>query len=316
MTDIVIENHDNVDMSIVLVCWNNKDYLQPCLESLYEADLNSSFNVVVVDNGSTDGSQEMLRTNYPEIALIQNQGNVGLAKACNQGIEASRGRHVLLLNNDTIVNASSLERMVRFMDNTPEAAAVGGRLLNPDGSLQATYGDFSSLGQEFLIATRLGEYLHPGYPAHSDDSQVKKVDWLSSACLLLRREALDQVGPLDEEYFIYGDEADLQYRLKKAGWEVYYLPDVTTIHYGGRSMDRWRRRKMVYRGKVLFFKKNYGGPATTALRFLLTMLSLGKLAIWSTLSLVPGHRERASKELRSNIDVVKMCWDPAIQTPS
>ncbi len=300
------------DMSIVLVCWNNKAYVEPCLESLYESDLNISFDVLVVDNGSTDGSQEMLRERYPSVALIQNDHNVGLAKACNQGIEATAGRYVLLLNNDTIVNGPSMERMVDFLDRTPEAAAVGGRLINPDGSLQATYSEFSSLWQELLIATRLGALIQPGYPAHKDDPQVRSVDWLSSACLLLRREALKEVGFLDEEYFIYGDEADLQYRLKRAGWKVYYLPQVTTIHYGGRSMDRWRRRRMVYRGKILFFKKNYGALLTTALQVLLTMLTMAKLGVWALAMLLPGYRERAQKELQSNMEVVRMCWNPTI----
>lgn len=299
------------DMSVVLVCWNNKDYLGPCLESLYRSRLGISFDVVVVDNGSTDGSLEMLRERFPEVGLIPNDRNVGLAKASNQGIRSTRARYVLLLNNDTVVNGPSLEALVRFLDETPEAAAAGGRLVNPDGSLQASYSDFSSLGQEFLIATRLGELLQPGYPAHKDDQQIRSVDWLSSACLLLRRKALEQVGTLDEEYFIYGDEADLQFRLKRAGWKVYFLPGVSTIHYGGRSMDRWRRRRMVYRGKLLFFKKNYGRSATAALQLLLTALTFAKLAIWSFAFLLPTYKERAQKEVRSNIEVIQMCWSPS-----
>jgi GT2 family glycosyltransferase len=296
------------DLSIVLVCWNNKDYLEPCLESLYEAGLRSSFDVVVVDNGSVDGSQAMLRAKFPQVQLIQNDHNAGLGRASNQGIEATEGRHVLLLNNDTLVNGPSLDAMVEFLDTHSEAGAVGGRLLNADGSFQAGYAGFSSLREEFLIATRLGELFWDGYPSHADDSRVKPVGWLSSACLLLRREALDQVGLLDEEYFIYGDEADLQYRLQQAGWQVYYLPTAYTIHYGGRSMDRWRRRKMVYRGKMLFYQKNYGPLRTTGLRLMLAGLSLAKMLPWGAALISPGCRERAQKELHSNLDVVRLCW--------
>ncbi|MCZ7570661.1 MAG: glycosyltransferase family 2 protein [Ardenticatenaceae bacterium] len=299
-------SQDRPDLSIVLVCWNNRDYLEPCLRSLYESDLHYRFDVVAVDNGSTDGSQAMVRERFPRVRLLQNQHNAGLGRASNQGIEATRGRYVLLLNNDTVVNGPSLNAMVEFMESHAEAGAVGGRLLNPDGSFQAGSADFSSLRQEYLIATRLGNLVWAGYPCHAHGRRVKSVDWLSSACLLLRRQALAQVGLLDEEYFIYGDEADLQYRLKQAGWKVYYLPNVTTIHYGGRSMNRWRRRKMVYRGKMLFYQKNYGPFRTVALRALLGGISLSKIPIWAAASLLPRLRTRAREEIQSNLDVLKI----------
>lgn len=306
--DSVADSEPVPDLSIVLVCWNNKDYLGPCLVSLYEAGLRSRFDVVVVDNGSVDGSQAMLRAEFPQVQLIQNDHNAGLGRASNQGIEATQGRYALLLNNDTLVNGPSLNAMVEFLDTHHEAGAVGGRLLNADGSFQAGYARFSSLREEFLIATRLGELLWDGYPSHADNGRVKSVGWLSSACLMLRREALEQVGLLDEEYFIYGDEADLQYRLRQAGWLVYYLPEAYTIHYGGRSMDRWRRRKMVYRGKMLFYQKNYGPVPAAGLRLMLAGLSLAKMVTWGAALLSPRWRERAQKELHSNLDVVKLCW--------
>lgn len=300
-----------LDMSIVLVCWNNKGYLSACLQSLYAEPMHSRFDVVVVDNGSTDGSQLMLREQFPQVQLIQNAHNVGLGKASNQGIVATTGRYILLLNNDTLVNGASLDALVAFLDATPAAGAAGGRLLNPDGSLQAGTNNFPSLHEEFFIATRLGEWLWAGYPSHHGANQVTPTEWLGSACLLLRRAALDQIGLLDEEYFIYGDEADVQYRLKKAGWAIYYLPTVYTIHYGGRSLDRWRRRQMVYRGKLLFFKKNYGPLRTSLLRILFGSLSMLKLIIWTGMVVFPQWRELARKELRSNFDIVRLCWQLA-----
>jgi GT2 family glycosyltransferase len=254
-TKSVPDSPDVPDLSIVLVCWNNKAYLEPCLRSLYDGGMRSSFDVVAVDNGSTDGSQAMLREQFPDVIIIQNDHNVGLGKASNQGIVATRGRHVLLLNNDTLVNGPSFEAMVEFLDSHPNVGAVGGKLLNSDGTVQSCHNKFPTLREEFLIATQLGEFFWPGYPANITDTQPGPVDWMSSACLMVRRAALDQVGLLDEEYFIYGDEADIQYRLKKAGWQMYFLPQSTTIHFGGRSMNRWGRRKMVYRGKMLFFQK-------------------------------------------------------------
>ena len=294
-------------LSIVLVCWNNKAYLGPCLKSLYESGMKNAFDVVVVDNGSTDGSQQMLADEYPDVMLIQNERNVGLGKASNQGIDATRGRYVLLLNNDTIVNGESFDAMIEFLDRNPKTGAAGGKLLNPDGTIQTCYNYFSTLQEEFLVATRLGELWRSGYPAVMNAGETKSVDWLGSACLLLRRSALDQVGLLDEGYFIYGDEADLQYRLKKSGWEVYYLPQASTIHFGGRSMDRWRRRKMVYRGKMLFYRKHYGFVRMFLLRLMLGLLSLIKLILWGIARIVPGKREQAQKELQSNLDVIRLC---------
>jgi len=296
------------DLSIVLVCWNNKDYLEPCLRSLYNGQMCTRFDVVVVDNGSKDGSQTMLREKFPQVKIIQNDHNVGLSCACNQGIMATQGRYILLLNNDTLVNAESLDMLVYFLDANSNVGAAGGKLLNPDGSFQAGYADFSSLQEEFLIATRLGELIWPGYPSHKEIDKEATVGWLSSACLLLRRAALEQVGLLEEDYFIYGDEADLQYRLKHAGWQVCYLPNVTTIHYGGRSMDRWRRRKMVYRGKMLFYKKNYGLFRFYLLRIMLAGLSLIKLILWAGAFLLPTKRSQAQKEIKSNLDVIKLCF--------
>jgi GT2 family glycosyltransferase len=296
-----------VDMSIVLVCWNNKAYLDPCLKSLYEGGLKSSFDVVVVDNGSTDGSQQMLAEKYPQVMLIQNAGNVGLGKASNQGIEATKGRHVLLLNNDTLVNGPALDVLVEYLDAHPEAGATAGKLLNPDGSFQSGFAPFSTLLEEFLIVTHIGELLWPGYPSHGDSNEIKETGWMSSACLLVRRAALDQIGLLDESYFIYGDEADLQYRLNKSGWKVVFLPNSSIIHFGGRSMDRWKRRKMVYRGKMMFYKKNYGFLSTFLLRTMFFLMSLLKLLVWCVGYFIPSRNDQAKKELRSNLDVMGLC---------
>jgi GT2 family glycosyltransferase len=302
-----VGNGGATDCAVVLVCWNNRTYLEPCLQSLFESGMRHSFEVVVVDNGSTDGSQEMLRRRFPRVQLIENGRNVGLGRASNQGIEATRAPYVLLLNNDTLVDGPSLDGMIDWMAATADAGAVGGTLLNGDGSFQAAYGNFPTLAEEFLIATRLGELLWAGFPSHRTDPAPRKVDWLGSACLLVRRTALAQVGMLDEHYFIYGDEADLQYRLERGGWSVYYLPQATIIHFGGRSMDRWRRRRMVYRGKMLFFKNNYDPLRHYALRVMLGALTVAKVGVWALAWPVPSLTERARRELRSNADVLRLC---------
>ncbi len=295
------------DMSVIIVGMNNKGYLRQCLESLWAAGLRSRFEVIATDNGSTDGSQAMLAENFPEVRLLQNETNVGLSRASNQGLAVARGRHLLLLNDDTIVNAASLDAMVEFMDLHPGVAAVGGRLLNGDGSFQAGYERFPTLIDEFCIASGLSRLGWGGCSAGEHDTEPKPVDWLGSACLLLSREALADAGLLDEEFFIYGDEVDLQYRFKKRGWQVYYLPQTYTIHFGGKSMNRWRRRRMVYRGKMLFYRKNYGQWRTAALRVMLGVLSLAKVVVWAAGLAVPKFQSRARQELRSNFEVVRLC---------
>jgi GT2 family glycosyltransferase len=269
--------------------------------------MRNAFEVLVVDNGSTDGSQRMLREQFPAVRVIQNDGNVGFCRASNQGIEATRAPYILLLNSDTVVNERSLDALIDFMAATGDAGAVGGTLVNEDGSFQASFNRFSSLAEEVLVGTGLGRLLWPGYPSHHTAAQARAVDWVCAACLLVRRAALEDVGLLDERYVMYGDEADLQYRLARAGWKVYFLPEATTVHLGGRSQDRWRRRRMVYRGKMLFYRCNYGAFAEYALRTMLGVLTLGKAAAWMPAWLVPSLHRRAALELRSNSDVLRLC---------
>jgi len=294
-------------VSVVLVGWNSGRYLEGCLRSVFSRELGSAFEVILVDNKSSDDSVALVRERFPQVRVIENEQNVGFAAAANQGIRASLGQYVLLLNCDTIVNGPSIDAMVEFMDEHHDAGAVGGRLLNPDGSFQSGAAEFSTLRQELLIALRLGEVLHPGYPSHKVFSEVTTVDWMSGACLLIRREAFGQVGPLDEDYFMYSEEVDWQFRLKRAGWSVYYLPHVSTIHYGGGSQDRWRRRRMVYGGKILFYSKNYRYAKALALRCMLGTVSLLKLAVWSVLWLLRVGLARTGKELSSNRDVLWTC---------
>jgi len=307
MTSTARPTPDGPTCAVIIVCLNNRKYLEPCLQSLFGAEMHNQLEVVVIDNGSTDGTPELVRSSFPRVAVIQNHENVGLGQASNQGIEATTAPYVLLLNDDTLVNGTSLDAMIDTMASLPDAGAVGGTLLNPDGTLQTAYNHFPSLLEEFLIATRLGVLVRKEYPALGGGTDVRPVDWIGSACLLLRRAALAQVGLLDEHYFIYGDEADLQYRIVKAGWRVYHVPEATTIHFGGRSLDRWRRRKMVYRGKMLFFKKNYGAPWEHLLRGMLGILTMAKVAVWTLAWPVPWLTERARRELRSNADVLRLC---------
>ncbi len=298
---------EDLCVSIVLVSWNSRADLIPCLRTLYRSPIEYPFEVIVVDNHSTDNTPDIVVSEFPQVIVIRRAENSGFAAACNAGALVARGEFVLLLNNDTIPDALSLDLLVEFMREHPTCAAAGGRLLNADRSFQAGYAEFSTLLQELVIALHIGERLKAGFPLHHDANRVMEADWLCAACLLVRRSAYLAVGGMDEQFFMYSEEVDLQWRLKRAGWTIFYVPDAETVHFGGRSQDRWRRRIMVYRGKILFYRKNYGPARTAVLRCLLAIVSAAKMAIWAIARLLYPGAERSRKELRSNFDVVRLC---------
>jgi len=298
------------DVSIVIVNYNTRELTAQCIDSILANRPQASFEIVVVDNASSDGSADWLEARYPHIRLVCSSRNLGVAGGNNLGIRAAQGHYVLLLNSDAFVLPGMIDRVVEFLDTHPEAAGVGGNLINADGTFQAGFVDFPSLWQEFLIVTRLGRLLRPWYPAHGPCPETRQVDWMSTAFMLFRREAIEQVGFVDERYFLYSDETDLQYRLKQAGWQIYYLPDLNTVHLGGRSSTSWRRRPMVYRGKLLFFCKHYGPLRTMALRLMFVAASGLKIPFWLLAYLLPGQRQRARQELASHRAILRLCLSP------
>jgi len=298
------------DVTIAIVNYNTRQLTAQCLDSILTSQPKVGFEIVVVDNASSDDSADWLEAHYPHLRLVRSSRNLGVAGGNNLGIRASRGRYVLLLNSDTLVLPGTIDRAVKFLDTHPRVAGVGGNLINPDGTFQAGFVDFASLWQELLIVTKLGQLLRPWYPAHGPSPEPREVDWMSTAFMLFRQQAIAQVGFVDERYFMYSDETDLQYRLKQAGWKIYYLPGLNTIHLGGRSSASWKRRSMVYRGKLLFFYKHYGPLQTTILRFMFIAVSALKVPFWLVVCLLPGLRERARHELASHLEILRMCLQP------
>ncbi len=299
----------NVGLSIALVNWNNRDFLRQCLESIEAAELPLAYDIVVSDNGSTDGSLEMLSERFPYVKVVQNGKNVGVARGNNECIRNSSGKYVYVLNNDTIINRESVMAMVRWLDEHPAAGAAGGNLLNPDGTLQASFCSFPTLWEEFQLVTHLGIARNPYFPAYNGTwPEPRRVDWMSSASIVVRRAAIEAIGLVDEDYFIYSDETDWQYRLWRAGWEVWYLPEVTTIHFGGGSFQPGGRRyTLVYRGRMLFARKHYGRPYQAAQRTMFGLAALGRQAVWVALSPLPRWRTIARRQLRSNWETLRLC---------
>jgi GT2 family glycosyltransferase len=303
------------EVSIVVVNYNQKEYTAQCLDSIYRQPPTSSLEIVLVDNASQDGSADWLEARYPRVKLVRSPKNGGIAGGNNLGILNSAGKYVLLLNNDTLVTPGSIDRATTFLEAHPDCAGVGGNLLNMDGSFQSSYCDFHSLWQAFLIFTRLGWLFRRYYPSHRPGRNILNVDWMSTAFMLFRKEALEDIGLVDEEYFIYSDETDLQFRLQRSGWKITYLPDLNTIHFGGKSLTPWRRRRLVYRGYLLFFSKHLGRLQTLFLRTFFCLVCLVKLPFWYIAWLIPWLHQRSKFEIASNHSIFRMCMMPGIEAP-
>ena len=284
-------------VSVIVVNWNTRELLLQCLQSVYDTGAGLPLEVIVVDNGSTDGSVAAVREHFPQARLFVNEENLGFVRANNQALAVARGRYMLLLNSDAALRPGALSALCRFMDRHPEAGIVGGKLLNPDGSFQSSYMDFPSLGDEILLMTKLHRFLRSSYfPSHppQESQKVQEADWVSGACLMIRREAVEQVGGLDEDYFMYSEEVDWCWRVKQAGWKVYYLPEAEILHWGGQSIGQvpLHKRARVYKSKLLFFRKRRGRWYATLFRLALLVTSVLKMVMWLPLLLAPSKRLR------------------------
>lgn len=305
----------NLELSIVMVNFNQAQYTAQCLDSIQNGPPKVSYEILLVDNASSDGSADWLEAHYPYVKMVRSPKNGGIAGGNDLGIRTSQGKYILFLNNDTLVMPGMIDQTLAFLNAHPEAAGVGGNLLNQDGSFQSGYLNFHTFGSVFLSLTKLGQLFQPYYPSHRRGKSLKVVDWISTAFMLFRRDALEMVGLVDEEYFIYSDETDLQYRLRQAGWKIYYMPEIETIHFGGKSLNSWRRRRLVYRGFLLYFHQHYGVLQTTILRIMFIGLCLLKIPFWILASLFPKFRERAGHEIHSNLEILHLCLKPQIEAP-
>lgn len=252
-----------MDLSIAIVSWNTSDLLDQCLKSVYEMTDGIEFEVIVVDNASSDGSADMVRGRYPRVKLIENTGNVGFARANNQAYAVSSGRHFLLLNPDTICLPNALPMLVDFLDQRPKAGVVGPLILNPDKTLQYSWARFPTLWSESV--GRLDRRIRGAsqVPATADEARALdpfQADWIGGCTLMIRREAVEQVGLMDDDLFMYSEETDWCYRLNKAGWEVCVNPVAEIIHIGGQSSNQVSSTAYEYllTSKVRYFRKHHG----------------------------------------------------------
>ncbi|MGC8861394.1 MAG: glycosyltransferase family 2 protein [Armatimonadota bacterium] len=255
-----------MDLSVSIVNWNTRDLLDQCLESVYASTGGLDAEVIVVDNASTDGSPDMVRAKYPDTTLIANSENRGFAAANNQALHLSRGRYFLLLNPDTICKPGALERLVRFLDENPKCGAVGPLVLNPDATLQYSWAAFPTFWSEAL--GRLDRRVRGAgrLPITAEDTRALgpfRADWVGGCCLMVRRQAIDEIGPMDESLFMYSEETDWCRRLANAGWEVWVEPAAEIVHLGGQSSARVpdEAASRLRQGKIKYFSKHHG-PVT------------------------------------------------------
>jgi GT2 family glycosyltransferase len=293
-----------MDLSIIIVNWNTRELLRQCLTSVEEnvqsiRDLD--VETLVVDNASTDGSTDMMREHFPWVQILENEENVGFARGNNQALHISRGRYVLLLNSDTEVLPGALETLSAFMDRHPDAGAVGPLLLNADGTLQPSCHPMLTPWREFwrlIFLDRLIQRRATYDMKHWDRTTPRPVEVIKGAAMFLRKCALDEVGFLDEQYFMYSEEMDLCHRLLSAGWQLYWVPQASVVHHGGASSAKMPEQMYVqlYRSKVQFHRK-FGGERRA--RLMKALLAVAYLPRWAITG--PGASVRSA-------------WRPRAQT--
>lgn len=281
------------DLSIIIINWNTRDLLVRCLHAIEQTAGELDLEIIVVDNASSDDSVPVLRRQFPSVHLVANSSNVGFARANNQALRMARGRYYLLLNSDAFVHAGAVRTMLEYMEQHPKVGGVGCQLVYEDGTLQRSCSSFPTLATELWQALWL-DRLFPKSPvfgrylmSYWDMNDMREVDCVLGACLMLRREAIAQVGLFDERFFMYSEEVDLCYRLKRAGWAIYFVPSASATHIWGGSANKVPAQTFLrlYNSRLYFFRKHYG-PMTAALyRLVLLGSSALRVAVGSFVSL-------------------------------
>lgn len=294
-----------VDLSFVIVSWNARARLIECIRSIAAIPASISREIIVVDNASDDGSANAVEKLFRGVTLIKNSGNLGFAKASNQGISKSSGKYVLLVNSDIIILNNCVERMRSYMESDNRAGMLGPRVLNADMTLQPTIRRTPSLSRSLLLAFGLNA-LMPGLETATHDG-LKEVDGISGCMMMVRREAIDEVGLFDERFFIYAEDKDWCKRFRAAGWKIMYYPYAQAVHYGGASSSRAPVKFHIemQRANLQFWEKHGGRLAREAYRHIAIIHQLVRIARSAPLMLVPSHRESAFFKLKKGVACAK-----------
>jgi GT2 family glycosyltransferase len=303
-----------MDVSIILVNWNTGSELRNCLHSIFEQTRSISFEVIVIDNCSSDGSMEMLGNEFPQITQIRNNENRGFAAANNQGLCLARGRYALLLNPDTLILDNAIQKVIGFADEHADAAVVGCQVLENDTKIQQTCGCFPSVMELIWHWTRLLHF----FPRSSlfakgtigwwDRTTERDVDVISGMFMLVRREAIEQVGLMDEDYFVYGEETDWCFRFRKAGWRCIFTPSSRIIHLdgGSKSTSQMEVRMFVQLQKsLLIFYRKHRGNLAWAVAKLLYILAMFCRAVVSWIRMLSSRDALANRQWKQSIAALR-----------
>lgn len=276
-------------LSFILVNWNTKGHILKALRSIADTVHGYRHEIFVVDNGSTDGSPEAIRKAFPRARLIRNEENLGFARAVNQALARATGSYCVLLNSDARLTAGAIKKLAAFMEENPDVGIAGGQLMNEDGSRQNSIAPFPSLATE-LLNKRLLRILFPRqYPGKEREYPAPlDVDSLVGACIIVRCQAIDEVGMLDEGYFFFMEETDWCLRLKKQGWRISFVPQARILHLQGASasLAKAEARIEYYRSRYRFFTKWHGRRRTAFLKIglmlrLVVEVAVNSLLLWN-----------------------------------
>lgn len=253
-----------MQLSVIIISYNAKAHLKGCLQSLYDHTAVDPFEIIVVDNASTDGSLAMLAREFPKVRTIASPDNIGFAGANNLAMREAKGQFFLLLNNDALVTSGAVDTMLRLIQEKPDVGVLGPLLRNEDGSVQVSYGRMISLHAEAIqrVLTRgntRGNPLVRRYIANRSKKEAYP-DWVSGACMMLRADVVKLVGFFDDHFFMYSEEVDLCERIRRAGYRVYYTPQAEVVHIGGKSTEA-NPEKAAFeyrRSQLYFYSKHYG----------------------------------------------------------
>lgn len=293
-----------VRLSISIVHHDGRVMLRDCLNSIYAYPPGVPFEIVLVDNVSTDGAREMVRTEFPQVRLLENTARAGFGENHNRAMAACRGEYILLLNDDTLVHPGALDALLAFLEGRPDILLVGPRLLNADGTLQKNCFKFPSplrLVWEHLLLTAA----FPDHPVFGDyrawtHDTVREVDFVTGAAMLVRRSVLTEVGGFDPLFFMYAEETDWQKRMRDKGWRIAFCPDAVITHLGGQSSESMRSRKYCefYRSQIKFIRKHYGPMGALVQRLASIFGSIVRLSLWSiAYPILPQKRAAARKNI-------------------
>ncbi|HUV42356.1 MAG TPA: glycosyltransferase family 2 protein [Patescibacteria group bacterium] len=267
-------------ISVIILSWNTKKILENCLQSLFNFQPDPyELEVIVVDNASTDGSPAMIKKKFRQVKLIENKENLGFTKGNNQGMKKARGDYLLILNSDTLIKDKAPVKMARFLENNDQVGVVGCKLLNSDGTNQPSYGPFPHL--RIAMVMLFAEHWLGGHLVRRSGEKTVEADWVMASALMIRKEVIKRVGMFDEKIFMYMEETEWCYRIKKAGYQVIFYPEARITHLERASSVTGRKDPIlnIYRGLIYFYKKHYPAWQLPVLRLMLKLKAGGALLL-------------------------------------